>query len=335
MSAAKPLAEKKNLLLCFDAFGTLFTPSKPIPVAYAQAAARHGINVGDTENPKEIASSFKQAFKKASQENPNYGKATGMGAEKWWANVIEDTFTPFLTKDQTFPPALTQELIRTYSSGLGYKLYPDVKPFFNMLHYARNIPRHHSLPGIWPWDRTIVGIITNSDNRVPEVLTSLRFKMSSLRYGHDAHQKIKNKRSRRGQDQDVDFTVLSYDVGFEKPDRRIFAAAEELLASTLGASESSSDSPASKFEKLYVGDDLTKDAFGAEDAGWSSVLVQRDGIDCQGYGLKVSEEQVEGEGEDGEKRRVTKVGSLADLCAWRPGKEHEAFPVRYIFTKRD
>lgn len=337
MSATKSLAGKKNLLLCLDAFGTLFTPSTPIPVAYAQAAARHGINVGDTENPSEVGSSFKSAFKKASQENPNYGKATGMGAERWWTNVIENTFTPFLNPGQPFPSALTQELLRTYSSRLGYNLYPDVHSFFNMLRSAKTHSKYAESLGIWPWNKTIVGIITNSDDRVPGILSSLRLKISSRRYGLEALNKKEEMRRRepsKVRDDDVDFTVLSYDVGFEKPDRRIFAAAEEMLASTLDSTESSSDTPASSFEKLYVGDELIKDVFGAEDAGWSSVLLHRDRTDGQGYGLKVSEGKMEGEGEDVKKRTVMKVGSLVDLCAWRPGKQDEVSRLRYVHTQR-
>lgn len=78
---------KRNLLLCFDAFGTLFTPSVPIAAAYAQAAARHGIDCGDTTSGQAVGASFKKAFKSESKSNPNYGKAVGLGAEKWWGNV--------------------------------------------------------------------------------------------------------------------------------------------------------------------------------------------------------------------------------------------------------
>jgi hypothetical protein len=87
MQATKIPKAKKNLLLCFDAFGTLFTPSVPIPVAYARAAARHGIDCGDTEDPQIVGTRFKEAFKNESAQNPNYGRSTGLGAEKWWGNV--------------------------------------------------------------------------------------------------------------------------------------------------------------------------------------------------------------------------------------------------------
>ena len=87
MQATRSLAAKKNLLICLDAFGTLFTPSIPIPVAYARAAAQHGIDCGDSENAREVGARFKEAFKDESKRNPNYGRSTDLGAEKWWGNV--------------------------------------------------------------------------------------------------------------------------------------------------------------------------------------------------------------------------------------------------------
>jgi hypothetical protein len=88
MQAAKAPASKQNLLLCFDAFGTLFAPNTPIPTAYARAAARHGIKLDVSSDPSaDVAAQFKRAFREESAQNPNYGKATGLGAEKWWGNV--------------------------------------------------------------------------------------------------------------------------------------------------------------------------------------------------------------------------------------------------------
>lgn len=85
---AKPLlTAKKNILICLDAFGTLFTPRVPIPVAYAQAATQHGIDCGDTQTGSDVKSRFKDAFNDESKRNPNYGKASGLGAEQWWGNV--------------------------------------------------------------------------------------------------------------------------------------------------------------------------------------------------------------------------------------------------------
>jgi hypothetical protein len=87
MLPTKALPAKKNLLLCLDAFGTLFTPTRPIGTVYAETAARHGVPTGGPDNAREVGDCFKAAFKGETKRNPVYGKATGLGAEKWWANV--------------------------------------------------------------------------------------------------------------------------------------------------------------------------------------------------------------------------------------------------------
>ncbi|RMZ71492.1 haloacid dehalogenase [Pyrenophora seminiperda CCB06] len=306
MATTKPLSTKKNLLLCLDAFGTLFTPSIPIPVAYARAAARHGIeDIGNTEDPREIASRFKRSFRGESKKNPNYGKATQMTVEKWWGNVIHSTFAPMLKPTQRFPQGLVTELIRTYSSSEGYSLYPDVKPFFNMLRSVKSDSESQSQisTSTWPWDKTIVGIITNSDSRVPSILSSFDLHVSARR-----HKARTSTALMEAETADINFVIMSYDVGAEKPDAAIFRAAEEMLGDDI-----------QEFEKLYVGDDIEKDYFGAKYAGWGSLLVRR-GV------RKLNEEgesskgiiQITEKNELGKRRRVDAVESLLDLGSWQP-----------------
>jgi hypothetical protein len=82
---------------------------------------------------------------------------------------------------------------------------------------------------------------------------------------------------------------LSYDVGFAKPDRRIFDAAEDMASQLLlgaaaqqprGKSVRGSGSEPEREDaawlKLYVGDEFDKDIVGARDAGWNSVFVGTD-----------------------------------------------------------
>jgi FMN phosphatase YigB (HAD superfamily) len=77
----------------------------------------------------------------------------------------------------------------------------------------------------------------------------------------------------------TDFTVLSYDVGFEKPNKRIFAAADEMLASMLQQREVNPD----EWRKVYVGDEYAKDVVGATQAGWKAVLIDRETAgECEG-----------------------------------------------------
>jgi len=50
-----PANMKRNLLLCVDAFGTLFRPSSPIAEQYGTVARSMGVKISDDE----VAKSFK------------------------------------------------------------------------------------------------------------------------------------------------------------------------------------------------------------------------------------------------------------------------------------
>lgn len=75
---------RTNLLLCFDAFGTLFTPKRPIAQQYYEIARQCGIFSFSSDD---LQSSLQAAIKHEAKLNPNYGKATGLGATQWWTNV--------------------------------------------------------------------------------------------------------------------------------------------------------------------------------------------------------------------------------------------------------
>ncbi|KAF2021531.1 hypothetical protein BU24DRAFT_417170 [Aaosphaeria arxii CBS 175.79] len=255
------MVQKRNLLLAFDAFGTLFAPKKPIPEQYGYFAALHGIEESQWKTHRDIMMSFGKAFKDESRKNPNYGRATGLGAEKWWANVITKTFDPFLKPGQQVPQALVTDLLTQFSTDRGYSLFPDVIPFFQMLRNCKSRPLER-----WKWDRTVVGIVTNSDDRVPGILQSFGLEVGNRRFDI-AERVIANSQ------EDIDFVILSYDVGYEKPDRPIFDAAVESLKQML-AKESQGQS-IEDFEKLYVGDEYEKDYVGAKNAGWNAIRLDR------------------------------------------------------------
>lgn len=125
----------------------------------------------------------------------------------------------------------------------------------------------------------MIGVITNSDDRVPDVLTSLGLRVNPLRYNptiKDSTQEVrKAEEAQHHQTPDIDFCVMSYDVGVEKPSSEIFDAAIDTLSSLLSAE--GKDYKEEDWGLVYVGDEVGKDAKGAVMAGWDAVLLDRGG----------------------------------------------------------
>jgi hypothetical protein len=96
---------RRILLLTFDAFGTLFTPRRPISAQYVEVAARHGLVVDEhvlrstfrdgtldyiglyVNVHKQLSNATLLAFRHQSTSHPNYGKASGMKPSEWWTDV--------------------------------------------------------------------------------------------------------------------------------------------------------------------------------------------------------------------------------------------------------
>jgi hypothetical protein len=103
-------------------------------------------------------------------------------------------------------------------------------------------------------------------------------KVNGLRYGGLLELESKGKESKRedeegNETQNIDFCIMSYDVGVEKPGPEIFEAAISTLSSML---ESEGNSYEEKdWDEVYVGDEVGKDAKGALLAGWDAVLLDR------------------------------------------------------------
>ena len=158
------------------------------------------------------------------------------------------------------PKKLVQDLLNRFGSSEGYILYSDVIPLFEELCRIRNTSVKDPLS-----PKLVVGLITNSDDRVPSVLSSLGLRVNPRRHGPSARS---SNSSQDGED-DIDFVVMSYDVGHEKPSREIFDAAKHLVYSVTGYEDHGD-----RF--IHVGDDIVKDFNGAKQAGWGSVLLDRE-----------------------------------------------------------
>src|SRR5947209_2025284 len=119
-----PLTKRpRTLLITLDAFGTLYRPRQSIAVQYLAVAKSCGLDL-DTDTDH-FSQSFKNAFKANYSRSPNYGKATGMKPEKWWANVVNETFKPLVLPGEAIPGSLSDSLFQHFSSHKGYELFPD------------------------------------------------------------------------------------------------------------------------------------------------------------------------------------------------------------------
>ena len=129
-------------------------------------------------------------------------------------------------------------------------MYPDVQPFFKALREKKALSHGDSA--------CIVGVITNSDDRVPSILSSLGLQVGLWRYGNDSWTSIRP-------DDDIHFVLMSYDIGLEKPDSEIFDSVKQMLPGQ------------ERF--LHIGDDLQKDYYAAKRAGWEGFLLDREAKD--------------------------------------------------------
>jgi FMN phosphatase YigB (HAD superfamily) len=179
-----------------------------------------------------------------------------------------------LKANEELPAELAPKLLHRFWSNEGYELQPGAS---EVLQHIRE-----SSANAKNFEQIVVGVITNSDPRVPDVLSSLGLNIGPLRYRTTPpHQ------SNTQQKYDVDFSVMSYDVGHEKPKVKIFRAAEEMLDSALNARGDTSTSRDPKaWEKIYVGDEYDKDVVGARMAKWDAILISEEPIDYDAHDVK-------------------------------------------------
>lgn len=209
-------------------------------------------------------------------------------------------------------------LIHRFASDEGYDAAPGLVPALRALR------RPNSLLG---FDRIVVGVVTNSDDRVPSILSSLGLRVSPLRYGADddvQQASSGNGNTQRGE-YDVDFHCMSYDVGFEKPDVRIFHAADAMLSRVLAASDGgTAPAPAElqSWYRVYVGDEHAKDVVGSSNAGWHPVLLDGTGQDASMASLDDLPRQPLADVFEG--HPAVRVSSIRALARWLAGPDAEA-----------
>jgi hypothetical protein len=78
------MTARPRLLLCFDAFGTLFRPRASVAHQYGDVARQFGLTDFSHD---ELQTSLFAAVKEERRLHPNYGRALDLGATQWWTNA--------------------------------------------------------------------------------------------------------------------------------------------------------------------------------------------------------------------------------------------------------
>jgi hypothetical protein len=196
-----------------------------------------------------------------------------------------------------------------FSSSEGYESQRDLVPAIKALR------QRISRQGV---DEIVIGVVTNSDDRVPSILSSFGLNVSPLRYGSPVETSALLEKQ-----YDIDFHCMSYDVGVEKPDRQIFNAAELMLSRIITSRHGKppTETELKSWQKVYVGDEFAKDVVGATNAGWNPVLLDADGNSTEIASLEDCPPQtlqdlfIEHD--------VVRVGSIRGLVTWLTGSEWE------------
>ena len=303
---AKWLADRAGppLLLTLDAFDTLYTPREPVPRQYADVASRFGYDVGE----EQVQTHFKKAFKAVSAEFPNQGQGK-IHYREWWTKVIERTFEPFKIFRRPWPdPDLTERLYSTFSSRMGYTMFPDVKEFLSMIGTCWQA---------WEWAprRTMLGVISNSDPRLYDILRSFGVEVQredTLALYPPRYAPDNRTDDPRFGPAGFSFATISYECGSEKPDEYMFnqavTDAQRVLDSLSPVARLTRSGRhlltniGEQFQFMHVGDSLEKDVIPAMRLGWDAVLLDRSAEEA------ISERNVDELG-----RSVTVINSLMSL----------------------
>ncbi|PYH97096.1 hypothetical protein BO71DRAFT_427479 [Aspergillus ellipticus CBS 707.79] len=292
------MPRRRTLLLTLDAFDTLFHPHPPVPTQYIATAHRYGL-LPKSITEAHLLPAFKTSFKAQSARRPNYGRADVLrgeygGPRQWWEEVIRGCFAQLVTSttnntttssssttgtqgNVAVPDALIQDLLGQFSGSEGYALYPDVMAFFERLRGVKT-------PGksLGVFDRVIVGVVSNSDDRISGVLKSLGVRVGRGRVDGGVLGGFERRElggiaadSRSGASDgnavdDIDLLVTSYEAGEEKPSPVIFQVVEREARRLFGDEDGDG-----QWDKVHVGDDFEKDYRAAVDAGWKGYFLSR------------------------------------------------------------
>lgn len=174
--------------------------------------------------PEALSRSFQEAYGAQSRRFPNYGRGQGLTSRQWWVDVVKQTFRLSGVHEDGVLTLIAEKLYRDFCSTHNWEVLPGAGE--TLSHCCQRGFR--------------MGVISNFDNRLENVLSQC-----NLRHHFE-------------------FVLTSEDVGFAKPDRRIFEKALHL-------------SGVLPEQAAHVGDSYTRDYRAARAVGMHSFLLRAAG----------------------------------------------------------
>ncbi|EDV38585.1 uncharacterized protein Dana_GF19357 [Drosophila ananassae] len=215
---------KRFRLVTFDVTDTLLRLEDPLR-QYHQTATECGLT-GLERN--QLEGCFRRSFSSMSREHPNFGRLSpGLGWQNWWLELVARTFTcasPGVSPEQL--ETIGRRLITIFRTS---KCWGHIEGAQELVQSVRQAGKH-------------VGVISNFDPSLPEVLAAMGFADK------------------------FDFVLTSYEAGVMKPDTGIFSIPLQRL--NLRPEQA-----------LHIGNKMDMDYTGARNSGWSGLLIAGDRTD--------------------------------------------------------
>lgn len=197
-----------------------------------------GLKYGIKADPAVLKNNFQETWDLFNVKHPNFGKNTGLGWQNWWTRFVERTFADFTQPgDEIKITKIADELLNFYETGDAFTIRPGT---INLLGHLQN-------KGIK------LGVISNYDVRLKKILKCLNL------------------------DKYFNFILVSYEVGYAKPDKEIFEKALSLGNCLSGK------------EVIHVGNSVKLDYHAAKAAGFNAILITENVIDFKTYGIHKNE----------------------------------------------
>ncbi|NXJ76405.1 HDHD3 protein, partial [Trogon melanurus] len=171
--------------------------------------------------PETLSRSFREAYGAHSRRFPNYGRGWGLSSQQWWVDVVKQTFRLSGVQEDGILTLMAENLYRDYCSAQNWEVLPGAD---ETLSRCRQRGFH-------------MGVVSNFDKRLENILSRC-----NLRHHFE-------------------FILTSEDVGFAKPDGRIFEKALRLGG-------------VPPEQAAHVGDDYVRDYRAARAVGMHSFLLR-------------------------------------------------------------